>query len=201
MRKIILIAVVASAVLAANNDDAMRAYSAANYQVAGQIWTDMCAQGDGQACANLGVLYHKGLGVQTSIDAAREVYERGCDAGFGGACDNLGSLYEEQGMLQSALAQYERGCDAGLDKSCMNVERLYLAHADENDDAAFEGIYSAAVRSCELGNRASCGDVAEFGEILGADAGELEAKKEEKSWLGLGTNMNTNMNLNLMLSM
>lgn len=81
-----------------------------------------CDGGFGAGCAELGLLYYAGLGVELDDNRAFELFQRACDAGIPYGCCLLGGMYAEgSGVAQDATRAaelFQQGCDGGDAKCC-----------------------------------------------------------------------------------
>ena len=76
--------------------------------------TRMCDDGDGMACADLGLRHVQGNGVWKDDSKAIDLFEKSCEKGTGVGCTYLGLAYERgRGVSQDyakAKDLYEKGC-------------------------------------------------------------------------------------------
>ncbi len=90
-----------------------------------------CSAGEMSACAELGCLYERGIGISTkqNYPKAKELYERACVSGEMFACTGLGRLYEEGNGVErdtlKAKELYEKACDTDENIACAALGRLY----------------------------------------------------------------------------
>ena len=96
MKKLILVALILSAVLLANDvDDATKAYDKRDYQKAAKLFQKTCDGGDAKGCYNLGVLYENGQGLRQDKSYAKEYFGKACDLGDQLGCDDYKKLNEQ----------------------------------------------------------------------------------------------------------
>lgn len=123
MKKLILVALILSAVLLANDvDDATKAFKAigcltgcdvgdvvdcdyharividprqdVKKEKVAKLSQKACDGGDARGCSFLGFLYERGQGVRQDYQKASELFQKACDGGYALGCSNLGYLYE-----------------------------------------------------------------------------------------------------------
>ena len=120
-----------------------------------------CAQGIGNACTNLGVIYRQTL----SYDRAAALYQKGCDAGDAQGCAEVGDAYMTgMGVTQDsnrAATYLQKGCDGGASSGCLKL--AIMVSPAEGFGLARDDIRAARLnqRGCDLGVMASCGNLAE----------------------------------------
>jgi len=122
-----------------------------------------CDGNDVLGCANLGVMYEYGRGVQKDEARAAMLYRRACDEGNAQGCTNLGVMYDRGsgGVTKDearAVALYRRGCDGGHAHGCANLGIMYefgLGGLTTNADRA-AGLYRDA---CDRGNTSGCANL------------------------------------------
>lgn len=56
---------------------------------------EACGMSSANACAYLGILYHRGTGVTQNTERARDLLDQSCDDGAAVGCSTLARLYEE----------------------------------------------------------------------------------------------------------
>ncbi len=113
-------------------EEAIVAYEQRDYSTARSIWESL-VYSDPDAMVNLGTLYVKGLGVERSIDTARELFERAAERGHEVASFYLGGMYEN-GIgaapdREKSIAHYSVAAEAG-----MSGAQLKLGILLRNDD-------------------------------------------------------------------
>ena len=94
-----------------------------------RMWTAACAGGDARGCANLGLLYERGLGVEANPVRAADLYRQGCEGGNAEGCTDLGFLYRQglgiEANPERAAGLYRQGCEGGHALGCTNLGFLY----------------------------------------------------------------------------
>ena len=73
--------------------DAVKAYKSQDYQTAVRIWRSYAAKGDVEAQYLLGVAYHKGHGVNKSLNQTIAWFRKAAQGGHSTAMFNLGAAY------------------------------------------------------------------------------------------------------------
>ena len=97
---------------------------------AAKLYEKDCANGNVDACYEVGRAYDDGRGVAKDQTRAVTAYTAACDKHHAGACNNLGVIFElaEAPMkpnLSGARDAYKRGCDYGSATACANLGELY----------------------------------------------------------------------------
>jgi hypothetical protein len=81
------------------------------------LYHSACEAKHAKGCAQLGLMYQGGLGVEREIDRARDLYRQACEAGGARGCSRLASLYLTgtgvERDLARALAYAQTGCETG----------------------------------------------------------------------------------------
>ena len=119
---------------------------------------DTCGGRDLQDCSRLGLRYERGIGVQTDLARAAEIYELTCDGGDAYDCRRLGSMYENgEGVPTNnghAARFYQRACDGGDAYGCRSLGLLYR----DGDGVAFNHGRAEELfeRACDGGNAIGC---------------------------------------------
>ena len=80
------------------------------------------------SCADLGVCYFKGEGVEKDYERAALLFTNACSGASALACANLGFAYEK-GMgveknKNAAKELYDRGCKLGEFSACQYLKNL-----------------------------------------------------------------------------
>jgi len=100
-----------------------------DYQAALSQWKPLAEHGNESAQFNLGVIYHKGLGIQYNYRAAVKWYTLAAEQGNAPAQYNLGVMYRlGQGVLQNyktAVKWYTLAAKQGSAKSQFNLGVMY----------------------------------------------------------------------------
>jgi TPR repeat protein len=87
------------------------------------VWKNVCDEGGGRGCTNLGTAYEKGEDVPKDVARAAALYKQGCDGGNALGCYKVGVMYQEGsgGFNKDAtLAASFLGiaCDGGVTQAC-----------------------------------------------------------------------------------
>ena len=120
-----------------------------------------CADGDAKACFDLGLIHHRGSGVERDDAIALEMFRSACDRDHLKACANLGVHYEK-GLgvdrdLGQAAAIYQDACDRKGAAACSNLGKLYRKGLGvERDDTRAVSLYESA---CNLGDARGCNEL------------------------------------------
>ena len=90
--------------------------------------TKACEGGDMYACAVLGSMHAKGLGVRRNLDNAATYFKKSCDGGEGFGCLLLGKLYEDgfgvNKNYATAKLLLDKSCALGNEEGCKNAKFL-----------------------------------------------------------------------------
>ena len=80
------------------------------------------------ACAVLGSMHAKGLGVRRNLDNAATYFKKSCDGGEGFGCLLLGKLYEDGFGVNknyvTAKLLLDKSCALGNEEGCKNAKFL-----------------------------------------------------------------------------
>jgi serine/threonine-protein kinase len=137
---------------------ALALYGQKRFPEASPLLDKACSGGSGEACKDLGNMYHDGSGVGKDGLRAASLYSKSCSTSPPKGCTNLGVMYHNgDGVPQNdahAGDLYSRACDAGDGIGCANLGNSYwngsgVAH----DDTRAAALYS---RACDIGNGAGC---------------------------------------------
>jgi serine/threonine protein kinase len=137
---------------------ALALYGQKNFSMAAPLLDKACAGGSGEACKDLGNLYHDGNGVPKDGSRAAAFYSKACNTSPPMGCNNLGVMYHNgDGVAQDdsrAANLYSQACNAGDALGCTNLGNSYwFARGVSNDDVRAASLYS---RACNAGNGAGC---------------------------------------------
>ena len=140
-----------------------------DYANAFKLYKKACDGGVELGCANLGLLYESGLGVQKDPRKAIELYKNGCNKGGAHSCYNLGNAYRKGEIVaqdyQLAMSAYVNACEAGDVPSCANIGAMYeLGLGVEKDEMKAYHIYKVA---CFRGLNKACPQMKRLGQKLG----------------------------------
>ncbi len=98
-----------------------------DYFKAVELYQKACELDNGNGCANLGVMYKDGTGVEQDDFKAVEYYQKACGLDNGIGCAILGLMYENgKGVRQSdtkALEYYGEACDLKTQLGCENYAK------------------------------------------------------------------------------
>ncbi len=142
-----------------------------------------CDLNFGRACANLGILYEDGDGVDKDPQAAVRLWQQGCALGYYTACGYVGDAYRTGYGVEPDPVQAESlltlACEKGGEWSCWKLGIT----KDADGQAAAQPHY---VRACKAGQTQAC---ATLGERLwsGAD-GWTKQPADALKYLELGCN-------------
>ncbi|PKM43336.1 MAG: hypothetical protein CVV05_15985 [Gammaproteobacteria bacterium HGW-Gammaproteobacteria-1] len=96
------LALFSAAVLAGPLEDGFAAFKAKDYARARQLWQPLAQEGNADAQFNLGLLHHKGWGVERDLRQAHEWYTQAANQGQADAMYNLGLMYARgEGVFRS----------------------------------------------------------------------------------------------------
>jgi len=121
-----------------------------------------CDKGDAHACANLGTLYYKGIGLRRSEKHGVKLFEKACSASSAHGCNALASAhYHGVGAPRDrprAAKLFEQACKQGSADGCSGLGAMVangVAVELDNDRAArlFE-------QACSRGSSHGCGQLA-----------------------------------------
>ena len=80
------------------------------------------------ACAVLGSMHAKGLGLRRDLDNAATYFKKSCDGGEGFGCLLLGKLYEDgfgvNKNYATAKLLLDKSCSLGNEEGCKNAKLL-----------------------------------------------------------------------------
>lgn len=129
-----------------------------NYERAKTLLEDAIAKGYSLAAVELGLLYDNGLGVETDLKKALELYQVAADAGWGVAYSNIGDLYrlglgvekDEAKALEHYDQAIAKGNDAALGRKAM---MLVEGHQQGEDPRpVVDALLQAAIRTDAIGS-------------------------------------------------
>jgi hypothetical protein len=137
---------------------AVSLYGQKRFSEANPLLDKACTGGSGEACKDLGNMYHDGSGVGKDGLRAASLYAKACDAHYVMGCNNLGVMYHiGDGVAQNDVRAgdlYSRACDAGDALGCTNLGNSYWnGRGVSQDDTHAAALYS---RACDIGNGAGC---------------------------------------------
>ena len=82
----------------------------------------------GEACANIGLNYAQGEGVEQDYELAYEYFTKGCDLGAGEGCFNAGVMYANGWGIEQdytiSKAYYSKACYLHYKPGCDEYENL-----------------------------------------------------------------------------
>jgi serine/threonine protein kinase len=138
---------------------ALALYGQKNYSMAAPLLDKACTGGSGEACKDLGNLYHDGNGVPKR-DGSRAValYSKACSTSPPMGCNSLGVMYHNGDSVPPddtrAANLYSQACNAGDALGCTNLGNSYWnGKGVPHDDAQAATLYS---RACNSSNGAGC---------------------------------------------
>jgi serine/threonine protein kinase/TPR repeat protein len=105
-------------------------YKQKQYKDALPLLDTACTGGDGEACADLGMMYGYKLGVTQDVKKSASFFTRACDLNNPDGCYNIGNFYYV-GTLNTADDARARplltkACDEGSDQGCWTLGLTYL---------------------------------------------------------------------------
>lgn len=118
-----------------------------------------CEGGSARGCAQVGVMYQFGLGVERDFARAANEYERACGMKDVTSCVALGHLHET-GLVETldgeaaALVLYDEGCLAGGMTACLNLGFMYEHGRGVTRD--MERAQTLYVQACRGGEEGGC---------------------------------------------
>ena len=111
--------------------DAVKAYKSQDYPTAVRIWRSYAAKGDVEAQYLLGVAYHKGHGVNKSLNQTLAWFRKAAQGGHSTAMFNLGAAYWKGiGVRQNlgrAVDWWKKSADKGEASAQYNLASCYLS--------------------------------------------------------------------------
>ncbi|MGA3162225.1 MAG: serine/threonine-protein kinase [Terracidiphilus sp.] len=140
---------------------ALALYNQKHFSDAGPLLDKACTGGNGEACKDLGNMYHDGNGAPKDGLRAASFYSMACDVHYALGCTNLGVMYH----IGDSVAQndvraadlYSKACDAGDGVGCANLGNSYWnGKGVSQDDTRAAMLYS---RACDTGNGAACSNL------------------------------------------
>jgi TPR repeat protein len=137
---------------------ALLLYGQKRFSEASPLLDKACTGGSGEACKDLGNLYHDGNGVTKDGSRAASLYSKACGASAPMGCNSLGVMYHNgDGVAQDdtrAAALYSQACNAGDALGCTNLGNSYWnGKGVPHDDSRAAAFYSKA---CDASNGAGC---------------------------------------------
>jgi hypothetical protein len=156
---------------------AVALYNQRQFSEAVPLLEKACAGGSGEACKDLGNLYHDGNGVGKDGQRAAALYSKACDERNSLACTNLGVMHHNGDSVarndSRAAELYSKACDAGDALGCANLGNCYRdGRGVAQDDSQAANLYS---RACNNGNGAGCSNLGNcywFGRGVGKNAAQ-----------------------------
>jgi len=140
---------------------ALSLYNQKRFSEASPLLDKACSNGNGEACKDLGNMYHDGGGVPKDGSRAAAFYSRACDDSNGLACTNLGVMYANgNGVAKDdtrAAALYSKACNANDALGCTNLGSMYWnGRGVPHDDSHAAALYS---RACDANNAIACSNL------------------------------------------
>ena len=106
------------------------------------LYDQMCNQGDGIICTELGHIYLEGKSTAPDINKANVSFQKACEQSNGTGCFNLGVSYANgrgvQKDLQIANSYYEKACNLNNGEACFNLGSNYV-----NSDGVMKDYHKA----------------------------------------------------------
>lgn len=117
-----------------------------------------CDAGEAQGCANLGVSYLEGFGIQKDPERGAQLLQSACTQGIVRACVNLGRAYVYgTGVTrdpEKAFALFRGACEDGDTGGCFNLGVAYQqGEGVEQDLAKAAALFQ---RVCDTGDGPAC---------------------------------------------
>ena len=168
---------------------ALSLYNQKHFSEASPLLDKACAGGSGEACKDLGNLYHDGNSVGKDGSRAATLYSKACDAGYALGCTNLGVMYHNgEGVSQDdtrAAALYSKACNGGDALGCANLGNSYWnGRGISQDDTRAAAFYSKA---CDAGNGAACSSLGLcYGTGRGVGKNPDKARQQFTKGCGMG---------------
>lgn len=137
---------------------ALSLYGQKNYTMAAPLLDKACTGGSGEACKDLGILYHDGNGAGKDLSRAAALFSKACSTSAPMGCNNLGVMYhngDSVGQDDTRAANlYSQACNAGDALGCTNLGNSYWnGRGVPPDDKRAASLYS---RACDSLNGAGC---------------------------------------------
>ena len=108
---------------------ALKAINEGNYTKAKILFNDICENltfsNNPAACYNLGIMYHKGLGVDKNYSMAKQYLKKAAENGFIDSYSQLAIIENEEGNAKEALKYAKKGCDLNSAISCFYAGAIY----------------------------------------------------------------------------
>lgn len=101
-----------------------------DYATAVKLWMPLAKHGDAKAQFNLGIMYHKGLGVKRDDRETEKWWRKAAERGYATAQTNLGNMYQ-YGLgvppnYKEAAKWYRHAADKGDVNAEYNIGFMYL---------------------------------------------------------------------------
>jgi serine/threonine protein kinase len=176
---------------------AVSLYGQKRFSEANPLLDKACTGGSGEACKDLGNMYHDGSGVGKDGLRAASLYSKSCSTSPPKGCTNLGVMYHNgDGVAQNDVRAgdlYSRACDAGDGIGCANLGNSYwngsgVAH----DDTRAAALYS---RACDIGIGAGCSSL---GLCYGTGRGVGKDYDKAKQYFATGCKMGNSWGCDLL---
>lgn len=114
-----------------------------------QYYQKVCADGGGEACFTLAVLYSLGVGVKKDESKFLELLQRSCSLGFGASCNRIGVFHANRKDIPKAILFYQNACDLKDGRGCANLGATYDMPGAVQDYAKAQ---NALLKACDLGD-------------------------------------------------
>ncbi len=109
------------------------------------------------ACANLGIFYFYGKGVNKNISRGVSLYEKSCNDGSSDGCMYLGFYYMNKKYgnrnVSKGIRLIGKACDSGNGPACFNLGQLYFKPGTTQDYSKAVMLYEKA---CHAGVAKGC---------------------------------------------
>ncbi|MGH1600611.1 tetratricopeptide repeat protein [Campylobacter majalis] len=138
------------------------------YENAMKFYTRACDNSIEIGCANMGMMYEKGLGVSKNPAKALDIYKTSCNNGGALGCYNLATAYRKGEIVAQdyaiAHSAYTSACEKEDVPSCANIGSMYeLGQGVQKDEVKAYNIYKVA---CFRGFNKACPHMKRLGDKL-----------------------------------
>lgn len=138
------------------------------YENAMKFYTRACDNGIEIGCANMGMMYEKGLGVSKNPAKALDIYKTSCNNGGALGCYNLATAYRKGEIVAQdyaiAYSAYTSACEKEDVPSCANIGSMHeLGQGVQKDELKAYNIYKVA---CFRGFNRACPHMKRLGDKL-----------------------------------
>ena len=139
-------------------EQGLTAYKQSDYQTAFKLWLPLAKQGDASAQFNLGLMYHKGLGVKQDDVEAVKWYRKAAKQGYADAQANLGSSYlAGRGVREDyaeAVKWFKKAAENDSADGQLKLGLMYLMGRGIQKDRTLAKEWLG--KACDNGNQKGC---------------------------------------------